>query len=82
MENGPANVYKTMKIQLFSEKSVWLISGALFWLSVIYKSNRQVLIKLNNLQLLLRLPILDKFRLVTFHLQATQRNYNNWFILV
>jgi hypothetical protein len=43
--------------------------------SVIHKSYKQVLTPVNNLQLLLRLPILDMFRLLTFHLQATQRNY-------
>jgi len=53
-----------------------------FQLSVIYMSYRQVLTPINNLQLLLRLPILDKFKLVTFRLQATQRNYSNWFTLV
>ncbi len=50
--------------------------GALFQFSVIYKSFRQVLTAVNNSQVLLRLPILGKFRLVTFHTCATQRNYN------
>jgi hypothetical protein len=53
-----------------------------FQLIVIYILYRQVLTPVNNLQLLLRLPILDKFRLATFQLQATQRNYNNWFTSV
>jgi hypothetical protein len=65
--------------RLHIEKSVWLISDALFQLSVIYISYSQVLTPVNNLKLLLKLPVLDKLRLVTFHLQATQRNYNNWF---
>jgi hypothetical protein len=52
-----------------------------FQLSVIYMY-RLVLISVNNLQLLLRLPILDKFRLVIFHLQEIQRNYHDWFTLV
>ncbi len=38
--------------------------------SIIHKSYRQVLNPVNNSQLL------DKFRLVTFHIKATQRNYN------
>jgi hypothetical protein len=65
--------------RLHIETSVWLISDALFQLSVIYISYSQVLTPVNNLKLLLKLPVLDKLRLVTFHLQATQRNYNNWF---
>jgi hypothetical protein len=51
-------------------------SDALFQLSVIYKSYRQLLTLVDNSQLLLKLPILDKFRLVAFHLKATERNYN------
>ncbi len=38
-------------------------------------SNRQVLTPVNNSQLLLKLEILDKFRLVTFHKNVTQINY-------
>jgi hypothetical protein len=34
---------------------------------------RQVLTPVNNSQLLLKLEILDKLRLVTFHAMATQR---------
>ena len=40
------------------------------------KSYRQVLTPVNNSQLLLKLEILDKFRLVTFDKNTTQRNYN------
>ncbi len=40
-----------------------------FQFSVIYMMYRQVLNFVHNLLLLLRLPILDKFRLVTFLLQ-------------
>ncbi len=47
-----------------------------FQLSVINKSYRQVLTPVNKSQLLLKLPILDKFRLETFHTCATQRNCN------
>ncbi len=46
-----------------------------FQLSVIYKSYRQVLTPIHNSQLLLKLPMLDKFRLATLHKTATQRNY-------
>ncbi len=60
----------------YSEKSIWLGPDALFQLSVIYKSCRQALTPVNNSQHLLKLPILDKFRLGTFHTCATQRNYN------
>jgi hypothetical protein len=38
-----------------------------FRLQVIHRSYRQVLIPANNFQLLLKLEILDKLRLVTFH---------------
>jgi hypothetical protein len=40
---------------------------------IIHKSYRQVLTPDNNLKSLLSLPMIDKFRLVTFHLQATQK---------
>ncbi len=55
-----------------------------FQLGVIYRSYRQVLTPIDNSQLLLKLPILDKFRLATFNTSATQRNYSiktgiNWF---
>ena len=43
---------------------------------VIYKLCRQVLTPVNNSQLLLKLEILDKLRLVTFHTMATQRKCN------
>ncbi len=48
--------------------------------SVYYKSYRQVLTPINNLQRLLRLSIFDKIRLVAFHKKASQRNYTNWFL--
>ncbi len=63
-------------LYLCNEKSVWLSPDALFHFSVTYNSCRQVLTTVNNSQLLLKLPILDKFRLVTFHTYATQRSYN------
>ncbi len=49
---------------------------------VYYKSYRQVLTPINNLQCLLRLPIFNKTRLVAFHKTVGQRNYTNWFLLV
>jgi len=39
-------------------------------------SYRQVLTTVNNAHLLLKLEILDKFRLVAFHQNTTQRKYN------
>jgi hypothetical protein len=51
----------------YSEKSVWLLQSFIFSFSVIDKSYRQVLTPVNNSQLLLKLPIADKFRLVTFY---------------
>jgi hypothetical protein len=51
-------------------------SNIVFQLQVIYKSYRQVLTPVNYSQLLLKLEILDKFRLVTFHTMATQRKCN------
>jgi hypothetical protein len=50
--------------------------------SVIYKSYRQILTPVDNLQHLLRLPIFDKTRLVAFHKTTTHRNYTNWFLPV
>ncbi len=51
-----------------SENSVWLDLQILYFrLQVIDKSCRQVLTPVNSSQLLLKLEILDKFRLVTFH---------------
>ncbi len=47
-----------------------------FQLGVIYKSHRQVQTLIYNSHLLLKLPILDKFRLATFHKSATQRKCN------
>ncbi len=44
----------------YTEKSVWLSFDALLHSSVRYKSCRQVLTPVNNSQLLLKLPILDK----------------------
>ncbi len=48
-------------------------SKIVFQLQVIDKSYRQVLTPVNNSQLLLKLEILDKIRLVTFHTTETQR---------
>jgi hypothetical protein len=42
--------------------------------SSIFQVDRTRVTFIDNLQLLLRLPILDKFRLATFHLQKLQRN--------
>ncbi len=53
-----------------------LSSDSFFKLSVIYKLYRLVLTPVNNSQLFLKLEILDKFRLVTFHTMATQRKCN------
>jgi len=53
---------------LYSEKLVWLDHQILYFrLQVIHKSYRQVLTPVNNSQLLFKLEILDKLRLVTFH---------------
>jgi hypothetical protein len=55
-------------ITCYGEKSLWLLLQILYFrLQVIYKSYRQVLTPVNNSQLLLKLEILDKLRLVTFH---------------
>ncbi len=69
----------------YTDKSICLSPDALFQLSVIYKSCGQALTPVNKSQHLLKLPILDKFRLGTFHTCATQRNYNirtgiHWFM--
>jgi hypothetical protein len=68
-----------------SENSVWLDLQILYFkLQVIYKSYRQVLTPVNNAQLLLKLEILDKLRLVTFHKNTIQRKIQhfNWLNLV
>jgi hypothetical protein len=44
-----------------------LSSDIVFQLSVIYKSYRQVLTPITNFQFLLKLEILGKLRLFTFH---------------
>jgi hypothetical protein len=44
-----------------------------FQLGVIYMSYRQVLTLIHNSQLLLKLPILDKFRFATFHKGAKHK---------
>ncbi len=48
-------------------------SDIVFQLQVLDKSHRQVLTPVTNSQLILKLEILDKLRLVTFHTTATQR---------
>jgi len=61
-------------ITCYGEKSVWLLLQILYFkLQVIYKSYRQVLTPVNNSQLLLKLEILDKLRLVIFHKNTIQR---------
>ncbi len=51
-----------------SENSVWLDLQILYFrVYVIDKSYKQVLTPVNNSELLLKLEILDRFRLVTFH---------------
>jgi hypothetical protein len=51
----------------YSEKSAWLDLQILYFrVQVIDKSYRQVLTPVNNSQLLLKLEILDKLRLVKF----------------
>ncbi len=47
-----------------------------FQLGVICMLYRHVLTLIQNSQLLLKPPILDKFRLAMFHKSATQRNYS------
>ncbi len=47
-----------------------------FRLQVIYKSYRQVQTLIANSQLLLKLEILDKLRLVTLHKNIIQRKHN------
>ncbi len=47
-----------------------------FRLQVTYKSYRHVLTPITNFQLLLKLEILDKLRLVTSHKNTTQRKQN------
>jgi hypothetical protein len=43
---------------------------------LLYKSYRQVLTLIDNLQHLLMLPIFEKTRLVTFHLKCNKENYS------
>jgi hypothetical protein len=58
-----------MKNQLntYSEKYVWLLYSFIYSFDVDDKSYWQVLTQVNNSQLLLKLEILDKFRLATNH---------------
>ncbi len=59
-------------------------SDTVFQLQVIGKSYRQVLTLINNSQLLLKLEILDKFILVTFHNTHNTKKvqHYNWLIPV
>jgi hypothetical protein len=57
----------------FIVKNPFGLSSDTFQLSIIYKSYRQVLTPVNNSQLLLKLEILDKLRLVTFHKLCTTK---------
>ena len=67
------------KITLGVVKNVFGLFSLLFSASsVYYKSYRQVLTPIDNLQCLLRLPTYDKTRLVAFHKKVGQRNYTNW----
>jgi hypothetical protein len=60
-----------------SENSVWLgFLKMYFKLQFIYKSYRQVLTSSNNSQLLLKLEILDKFRLATKQWYKDKENCN------
>jgi len=65
-----------------SEKSVWLDLLILYFrLQVIHKSYRHVLTLVNNAQLLLKLDILDKLRLLHFtKLNTKKLQHYNWLI--
>jgi hypothetical protein len=55
--------------------------GQSFIFSIVYyKSDRQVLTPVDNVQCLLRQSISKKTRLVALHLQYNKENYNNWFL--
>ncbi len=57
-----------------NENYIWLdLQYCISGFQVTYKSYRQVLTPITNFQLLLKLEILDKLRLVTFHKNTTQR---------
>jgi hypothetical protein len=47
--------------------------------SVFYKPHRQVLTPIDNLQCLLRLPIFDMTRLVTFHLTTKKTTLTGFY---
>jgi hypothetical protein len=49
------------------------LAYSVFYFQLFDKSYRQVLTPVNNSQLLLKLAILDKFRLATFHGMTTQK---------
>ncbi len=51
----------------YGEKSIWLIPQIFYFSFVLSTCHRQVLTPVNNFQLLLKLEILDKLKLVTFH---------------
>jgi hypothetical protein len=52
----------------------FISSDTLFQLRDVYESYRQVLTPVNNSELLLKLEILDKLRLVTFHKQQNKES--------
>jgi hypothetical protein len=72
-----ASLTRVSHIYNCSENSVWLDLQILYFrLKFIYKSYRQVLTPVNNSQLLLKLEILGKLRLFTFHKNTIQRKHN------
>jgi hypothetical protein len=75
IEGGDTKRYRLYYyfVTFYSEKSVWLVLQILYFS---FKSYRQVLTPVNNSQLLLKMEILDKLRLVTFHTTATQIKFN------
>jgi hypothetical protein len=64
----------------YSEKYVWLPNSLFTAFNVIDKSYRQVLTPVNNSQLLLKLEILDKFRLVTNHNRQHKENLQHYLV--
>jgi hypothetical protein len=71
--SGEWSHYFTLTPLIAVKYQFGLSSDTLFQLGVIYRSYRQVLTPVNNSHHLLKLPIPDKFRCVTFHSMATKK---------
>ncbi len=74
----PGDITLAQLVCRLSDVVVKILFGWIF--NIVYQASSYsqviLLTPVNNSQFLLKLEFLDKFRLVTFHKNTTQRNYN------